>query len=105
MHFLASKLSPGHLRASLSWERATGLLTRYWHHARWRQYQDAEEAYATYHPDHQVLAYHHEAIEELWPFDLSWDSRCWWTSQWHQSALTGLATPSVLGVHIGAGAD
>ena len=27
---------------------------RYWHHARWRQYQEAAEAFATYHPDHQV---------------------------------------------------
>jgi hypothetical protein len=72
------------------WEPAVGVPANYWHHARWRKYHDAGGAFATYHPDHQLIAYHHEAIEELWPFDLSWDSRCWWTSQWHQSALTGV---------------
>ena len=39
---------------------------------------------------HQVLAYHAEAVEELWPFDLSWDADCWWASQWHQSLVAAV---------------
>merc|ERR1719353_989558 len=71
-----------------AWEPAVGLPAMYWHHARWRQYQEAAEAFATYHPDHQVLAY--QAVEELWPFDLSWDADCWWASQWHQSLVAAV---------------
>ena len=40
--------------------------------------------------DVQVIAYHAEAVEELWPFDLSLDAECWWASQWLQSVLAAI---------------
>lgn len=83
---------PREFEAFLSaWEPAVAVPADYWHHARFREYQlETSEAYAAYHVDHQVIAYHHETIDELWPFDLRWDTECWWASQWHQGVLASV---------------
>merc|ERR1712100_221007 len=42
-------------------------------------------AYATSHFDHAMVAYHNEALDDLFPLDTSLDAACWWTSQFMQS--------------------